>query len=174
MMCSQRVMQPPQLKVIFFDLGDTLVQQIAASPRGLRFGWVPGAKSLLERLRSIDIEIGIISNTGNLSRRQLVSALPPDFGLDTFVDELVLLSHEVQYEKPDPRIFRLAVYRAQGLASPELKMKLEPRELLFVGESPQEVIVAQQIGMVGARVCTGDHPDIGGLDDTLRNCGLIN
>ena len=162
------------LRIIFFDLGDTLVRKISASPSGVRFGWVPGAKNLLERLQRADLSLGLISNTGDLKRIQLIRMLPPDFRFDFFEANLVLLSSEVEWEKPDPRIFRLAVNRAQNHINPDFKMQIDPQECLFVGESLKEVLVAQQIGMVGARVRETPQPDIRDLNDVLRKCGLLS
>ncbi|MCP4401996.1 MAG: HAD hydrolase-like protein [bacterium] len=162
------------LRIIYFDLGDTLVRQVAASPSSVRFDWVPGAKNLLERLQQTDLNLGLISNTGNISRAQLHQMLPHDFRFDLFEENLVLLSSEVGWEKPDLRIFRLAVNRAQNHINPDFKMRIDPQECLFVGESLEEVLAAQQIGMVGARVREAPQPDIEGLDDILGKCGLLN
>lgn len=167
-------MKPIPLKIIFFDLGDTLVRQVAVSPDGVQFGWVPGAKNVLERFQANGISLGLISNTGDLTRQQLLKMLPHDFRFDLFEANLVILSSEVGWEKPDPRIFRLAVSRAQNHSNPEVRMQIDPKECLFVGESLIEVVAAQQIGMVGARVRENPQPDIGSVVDILRKSGLLS
>tara|TARA_B100000686_G_C16757742_1_gene956637 strand:- start:702 stop:1439 length:738 start_codon:yes stop_codon:yes gene_type:complete len=89
----------------------------------------------LEALKTTRTRLGIISNTTNpgfmkdWERRQM--------GLDDFF-ELSIYSSEVPYRKPHQSIFNLAVYR----------MKLEPEEILFVGDNLQaDVGGAQGAGM---------------------------
>ena len=166
-------MNPTPLRIIFFDLGDTLVQKIAVSPSGEKFDWVPGAKELLTRLRQVNLGLGVISNTGTLQRNQLLQRLPQDFSFDIFDADLVLLSSEVELEKPDPRIFRLAVNRAQNNSDPDMTMRVDPRDCLYCGESLEEVLVAQHVGMLSARVQLTPQPDIGRLDDFLKNVGFL-
>src|SRR5436190_23370908 len=100
---------PATIQVIFFDLGDTLVD--AATRR-----FLPGAQVLLSRLSSKGVRLGIISNTGNLDRAQLTAQLPPGFDWARFEQTTVVLSSEVGVEKPDPAIFHLAVSMA-GIAA---------------------------------------------------------
>src|SRR5262245_25399537 len=54
-------MQLPVVKVVFFDLGETLVRTTDRS-------WVPGALDALAVLRDAGLRLGVISNTGALSR----------------------------------------------------------------------------------------------------------
>lgn len=166
-------MKPIPLKVIFFDLGDTLVHPTTSSPTGVRFDWVPGAANLIDQLQQIDIRLGVLSNTGTMSRTQLFQMLPHDFPFELFDENLILLSSEVGWEKPDPRIFRLAVNRAQKDSNPEIAMQIDPQECLFVGESLKEVITAQQVGMMGTRVQTGAQSDLEAVYDVLAQCGLL-
>ncbi len=120
------------IKVVFFDLGDTLV----VSDRERR-EWMPGAKAVLKRLADMGVRLGIISDTADLSREQLLELLPEDFDFGAFEEGLIILSSEVGVEKPDPAIFRLAVKNADVAA----------HEALFVGESSEETGVAERIGM---------------------------
>src|SRR5215212_2028052 len=92
------------IQVLFFDLGDTLINHSNA--------WLPGAKAALAWLRQKSIRLGIISNTGNLSRPEILNLLPPDFDLNVFEANLVIFSSEVNAQKPDPRIFQLAIEQA--------------------------------------------------------------
>ena len=93
-----------KIEVIFFDLGETLV----SSGRS----WISGAQALLSEIESRGIGLGVISNTGNFKRDEVVDHLPLDFDFDAFRSELVLLSSEVGIEKPDIRIFEEATRRA--------------------------------------------------------------
>jgi putative hydrolase of the HAD superfamily len=123
-----------QTKVVFFDIGDTLVSKKK---------WLSGAKELISHLKSKRIRIGLISNTGNLSRDELEKLLPSDFEFELFEEGLVLLSSEVGVEKPDLSIFLLAIQHAT----------VSPWETLFVGESLTEVLAAQNSGMHAIRIC---------------------
>jgi ribonucleotide monophosphatase NagD (HAD superfamily) len=82
-------------KVVFFDLGDTLIQPATKS-------WIPGAVDLVSNLIQNKIRIGIISNTANLDRKQLAGLLPGDFNWKQFDEHLITLSSEVKIEMPSP------------------------------------------------------------------------
>ena len=81
-------------EVVFFDLGDTLVDGKHPTT------WVPDARGVLDLLHQKGLRLGLISNTGNLTRLQLVAMLPPDFDLAQFEDHLIIFSSEVGVEKP--------------------------------------------------------------------------
>jgi FMN phosphatase YigB (HAD superfamily) len=119
------------IDVVFFDLGNTLVT-------GQR-KWVPGAKDAVETLGSAGVRLGVISNTGQLTRQQVIELLPTDFDMDIFEDELIILSKEVGVEKPAAQIFGIAVDRAE----------VGPQSIIFCGESLSEVLAAQCIGIFG-------------------------
>lgn len=72
---------------------------------------MPGALEALAELRRRRVRLGIISNTGGMTRRAIIETLPRDFDLGAFEAGLVIFSSEVGVEKPDPHIFRLAVER---------------------------------------------------------------
>ncbi len=118
---------------IFFDIGDTLVSQRR---------WRDGAQECLGDLRAEDVQLGIISNTGSLSRDELADFLPADFDFGIFEDPLVLLSSEVGIEKPDPEIFLKAVERSGQ----------SPKSCVFVGEDLAECWAAQSVDMNAFRV----------------------
>lgn len=117
----------------FFDIGETLVQDSS---------WLPGAKDFIDTLRADGQRVGLISNTGALSRAELSALLPNDFSFDQFEPSLVLLSSEVGIEKPDPRIFLHAV-AVSGT---------HPWDCVFVGERLLETWAAQAVGMRAIRV----------------------
>ena len=123
----------PTFNSVFFDIGDTLVTAGA---------WVEGAKATLRQLKSSGVRLGLISNTGDFSRDELQHLLPSDFSFGDFEDALIILSKEVDLEKPDLPIFLLAVQRAG----------VPPWQCLFVGENLRETIAAQAAGMRAARI----------------------
>jgi putative hydrolase of the HAD superfamily len=147
---------PPAVSTVFFDLGNTLV--VAADRT-----WVPEARETLADLRGRGLRLGVISNTGGLTRAELAPFLPADFDWAAFAPELVILSAEVGVEKPSPPIFRLAVAAAAVPA----------RECLFCTEDLTDTLVAQQVGMTVARVRPPPAADVGALAAALAAAGLL-
>ncbi len=145
------------IHAIYFDLGDTLVK---TNPKG----WLPGAKHLLDALKQDGFQLGILSNTGNLAdRAAILDVLPTDFDLTLFEDHLVLFSSEVHVEKPDPRIFELAIQQAGIFAS----------QCLFCSESIVDTLVAQRVGMRSIRVQPPPGNDLFVLMDRIRDFQAI-
>ena len=144
------------VKVIFFDLGMTLVGSDTTK-------WMPGAKTVLAALRAEGVRLGIISNTGDWTRVQLKQQLPADFDFNAFEANLVLLSTEVKIEKPSLEIFRLAVKRAG----------INAAQCMYCSESFAETVAAQRAGMVAARVIPAPNGDLKDLVDTIRSVGLL-
>lgn len=143
-------------KVIFFDIGDTLVQQQSSITRRV---WIPEAKNTLNQLHAKNVRLGLISNTPGLTRTQLLNLLPIDFDLSIFEPNLILLSSEVNVEKPKPAIFLKALERSSIL----------PTDCLFCGDELIETIVAQKVGMQTFRVSKPPAGDIGKLIQILDN-----
>lgn len=143
------------VKVVFFDLGETLVTQNRK--------WVTGAKALLEVLRNRNLRLGIISNTGNMTKNQLAAELPADFDFAVFEKELVILSAETGFKKPDPKIFQLAVNKSGAAAG----------ECLFVTENAVDALAAQKVGLKALRLLAPPASDIAETDDYLINAGFI-
>jgi FMN phosphatase YigB (HAD superfamily) len=100
--------------------------------------------------------------------------LPPDFVWDLFDAHAILLSSEVGIEKPDVRIFRLAICRAQQPPDAETALRIGPRECLFCGESLMETLVAQQAGMAAAWIGSAGRTTVNGLIDHLVEAGQLN
>lgn len=125
--------------------------------------WLPGAKSVLSQLHDRGLRLGLITNTGNLTRAQFLKLLPADFNLDLFAAELVILSSEVHIEKPDPMIFKLALQRAAA----------EATACLFCTEDLLHTLVAQSVGMRAARLQAPPQSDIGTLVEHLTKAGLL-
>src|ERR1700754_4236678 len=128
------------VKAVFFDLGATLV---VSNP----IGWNEGAKAALVALRALDVRLGIISNTGDMTRAQLLPMLPADFDFGRFEADLVLLSSEGGIQKPQPGIFERAITRA-GLPA---------EQCLYCSEDFRESLAAQASGMRVARLEPPPH-----------------
>jgi phosphoglycolate phosphatase-like HAD superfamily hydrolase len=145
----RHIMSASVYKAVFFDLGDTLVTNGE---------WISGAKETVISLHQSGIQLGLISNTGTLSRNDLLGHLPPNFDLALFRNDLVLFSSEVGIEKPSIEIFRLAITRAHVSAN----------ECLFCTEDLLDSLAAQQVGLHVVRVQFPPNGEIGGLADVLE------
>ena len=143
------------IRVAFFDLGDTLV--------GDNRDWLPGAQETLAKLCEKKIRLGVISNTANLSRAEILKLLPEDFNLGMFEKELVIFSSEVNVAKPNREIFRMAIKRA----------KVKPAQCLFCTEDASHILVAKQEKMQTAVVKKPPHGDVGKLVEKLIAKGLL-
>ena len=144
------------VKAVFFDLGATLV---VSDP----IGWNEGAKAALVALRALDVRVGIISNTGDMTRDQLLPMLPADFDFSRFDADLVLLSSEVGVAKPLPGIFELAVTRAGVPAE----------QCLYCSEDFRESLAAQGSGMCVARLEPPPNSDLKDLVSRLTELGAF-
>jgi FMN phosphatase YigB (HAD superfamily) len=148
-------MSSETVNVVFFDLGDTLV----TSSRG----WITGAEGVLATLGIKRVRLGVISNTGTLTRTQLLQLLPSDFDMSVFEPGLVLLSSEVGVEKPALEIFQLAVERAGQ----------QPSQCLFCTENLVDTLAAQQVGMRVARLQKPPASDLQELIDGLVRARML-
>jgi putative hydrolase of the HAD superfamily len=102
------------------------------APRGLWTLAEPRAAEALARVRAAGLAAGVISNSNGT-----VESILEGLGLAGALD-FVLDSARVGVEKPDPRIFRLALERA-GVA---------PREAVYVGDLYSiDVLGARAVGM---------------------------
>ena len=79
---------------------------------------MPSTPTVLAQLRARGLTLGVISNSDGR-----VNAILQGCGVGQFFD-LVIDSHEVGVEKPDPRIFDLALRR----------LNCQPRHALYVGD----------------------------------------
>jgi len=88
---------------------DAIEELVAFNDREGAFDVVaPGAVEALTRLRSAGCRLVVVSNSNGRVRRILRRT-----GIEPYVD-LVLDSHEEGVEKPDPRIFEIALERSQA------------------------------------------------------------
>jgi putative hydrolase of the HAD superfamily len=147
----------PFIKVVFFDLGMTLVDSATKQ-------FIPGAKALLAKLKEDEIRLGIISNTGNLTRAQLRPLLPPDFDFAVFEATLILLSSEVGIQKPNLEIFRKAVSNA----------RVASEQCLYCSEDLLETIAAQRAGMRSARIQPPPNGDLEKLVDAIQKASALS
>jgi putative hydrolase of the HAD superfamily len=125
-----------QLGVSWDGRGPRLVDRFRALGRVERLwgGADPDARAVLADLRRRGLAVGVISNSDGTAEESLRVA-----GLLDAVD-FVLDSHLVGVEKPDPRIFRLALARAA----------VAPEEAAFVGDLYSvDVLGARRAGMTG-------------------------
>ena len=123
----------------------------------------PDALPTLERLRRTDLVLGLISNFEEWLERLLEALKVHHFFAVT------VISGVEGVEKPDPRIFRIALDRAG----------VEPGESVYVGDHPFfDVAAARQAGMVPVLIDRrGRHPDadelrITSLEDLPAAIGL--
>jgi len=122
----------------------SLVRDLAARDRELLLssGYVfEDTMPFLESLRSRGIAIAIVSNCGEFTPELLTS-----LGVAAFADTLVL-SFEVGYAKPAPRIYRLALERL-GVAA---------ESALFVDDQPVFCAGAEAVGVTAVQIARGDR-----------------
>jgi putative hydrolase of the HAD superfamily len=115
--------------------GDELATAIYATFTDLaNYRLFPDVLATLDRLRSAGIRMGVVSNFEEWLERLLES-----LGVTPYFDVRVISGVE-GVEKPDPKIFRLALERMAAL----------PAESAYVGDSPQfDVEPATALGMTG-------------------------
>jgi HAD superfamily hydrolase (TIGR01509 family) len=101
----------------------------------------PQARPVLEELRGRGITVGMISNSdGTIERIIAQRGLAPYF-------RFVLDSHVVGVEKPDPRIFRMALDRADA----------GPHEAVYIGDLYSiDVLGSRGVGMDAILLDPGD------------------
>lgn len=144
------------IKVVFFDLGNTLVAADSTQ-------WNPAAKEVLAALKTAGVRLGVISNTGNFTRAQLKQHLPFDFDFNVFEASLILLSSEIGIQKPSLEVFALAISRTGKAAS----------ECLYCSEDFHETLAAQRAGMIAARIQPPPSSDLGLFVDLLRKLKFL-
>jgi putative hydrolase of the HAD superfamily len=123
----------------------------------------PDALPALERLAKLEVTLGLISNFEAWLERLL-----EELEVDRYFDPTVISGVE-GVEKPDPRIFRIALHRAG----------VEPEASVYVGDSPVfDVEAAREVGMIPVLVDRRDrHADtdairIASLEDLPAAVGL--
>jgi putative hydrolase of the HAD superfamily len=95
-----------------------------------RIGLGEGAKELLDHLRSLGVEIGLMTDGRSLTQRNKIKAL----GLQAYLTD-ILISEEFGSEKPDPRNYRF------------FAEKYPDRSFVFIGDNTRkDFIVPAQLG----------------------------
>ncbi|WP_299676236.1 HAD family hydrolase [uncultured Dokdonia sp.] len=94
--------------------------------------WIDGAKELLKDLKKKGYIIGVLSNTTELSHSVI-----KQLGLDELAD-FVVLSCDVGYLKPDPRIFQIMLD----------KIGIESQEAFMIGDKiTTDILGAKTVNM---------------------------
>jgi putative hydrolase of the HAD superfamily len=127
------------IRVVFFDLGDTLVAEEAIGNKNL---WevtltkLPYLDEVLAELKKRGYKLGIISNTVT-SREEHIRIALRKIDVEKYFD-VILTSVDVGHEKPDERIFMTAL-RA---------LKVKPHEAIMVGNRiGTDVVGGNRLGM---------------------------
>ena len=116
---------------------------------------MPYAHEVLRDLRLRGLKPGIVTNGWSEKQRRCMSGLGLADAFDT-----VVVSREVGYAKPEPRIYALALEQ----------LGVQAAETLFVGDSPtNDVWGPQQVGMEAA-LFPGGHA----LPEHIRPDYLLN
>jgi hemerythrin-like domain-containing protein len=133
------------VEVVFFDARDTLGE---VDRPGHLVPYRPSTEKLLTEMRNAGLRIGVITNlpddvSSEQGKSMVVDAVLNDTDAGTtkigdFIDEDdVLTNHQLELQKPDPRIFQKA---AETIGVP-------PERCLFVGENLIEVLCARAAGL---------------------------
>ncbi len=155
------------LEALFFDLGNTLVENPGNGIHVLR----PGAAETVAALQEQGVRLGIITNVPSgwdIDDLRAVLA-EPEF-LDEF--EVVILSSEAPAAKPNPAIYTFA---HESLAAPRPLITATA----FVGETLSEIansednptLGARSVGMIGIHL--SDAPPSPLTDFTIPTDGLM-
>ena len=88
---------------------------------------MPGAKEGLNRLRDLNIPLGLASNAQPYTLAELEGVMDQGCTLAIFRPALKFFSFEHGFSKPDPHVFRLLATRLRTLA-------IAPGETLMVGD----------------------------------------
>jgi hypothetical protein len=129
-------------KVLFFDLGNTLVMRPNTTEKFVTF---PQTTKLLNNLKIKGIEVGIISN-GNRSDLNLL--LADQNLLNKF--KVIVMSGDVEVggiEKPKAKIFNVAIAKMSDI----LGFDLNPMETAFITETVEHFKVYNFLYTMGLK-----------------------
>lgn len=106
------------------------------------------AEEVLETLHARDVLLGIVSNNHSGIRKVL-----EEMNLTKYFRAIVI-SEEVNLYKPDPQILMYAC----------AQLEIEPKEAVYVGDHPYDVVCAHGAGMSAAWILTNEFmklpPDV--------------
>lgn len=117
----------------------------------------PGAKKLVNELKSIGVEVYCLSNTNALHFSEFFSGRFPV--CESFTH--LLSSHVVRFNKPDPRIYR-AMEELSGASG---------NEIIFFDDLPANVEGARKVGWLAERVDPNGDP-VAIIREELSRLGL--
>ena len=128
------------ISAVCFDLGDTLIVEETVVRDSLEHivdaELVAGAPEVLEDIRRRGYKIALIANADSIDARNILSACR----LDSYFDATII-SGELGIEKPDSRIFQVAL--------DELRVK--PGKALMVGNRlDTDIVGANRVGIKSA------------------------
>jgi hypothetical protein len=129
-------------KVLFFDLGNTLVTRPNTTQKFVTF---PQTNILLNNIKTKGIEVGIISN-GNRSDLNLL--LADQNLLNKF--KVIVMSGDVEVggiEKPKAKIFNVAIAKMSDI----LGFDLNPMETAFITETSEHFKVYNFLYTLGLK-----------------------
>ncbi|MEM2971256.1 MAG: HAD-IIIA family hydrolase [Candidatus Bathyarchaeia archaeon] len=116
------------IKAVFFDLGDTLVDED-------NFEALPYAHEVLQGLKEQRYKLAVICDTE--ASKEEVKAIMEKAGIFKYFD-MVVVSSEVGVTKPDEKIFRVALD----------KLGLQSSEVVMVGNRiSRDILGGNQLGM---------------------------
>lgn len=121
-----------------------------------------GARELLEYLKTMGFKTGIVANIWSGGMNPVLERL----GIDGFFDTTVA-SIDVGFQKPDPKIFNLALEH----------LRLIPEQVIMVGDNPRtDIQAARDLGMITVRLMRGPNrtkPDLVNPDFKIRNLSAL-
>jgi len=127
------------IRVVFFDLGDTLVAEESAMGAHL---WettltkLPHLDEVLTELKRKGFKLGIITNTVT-SREEHVRMALRKIDIEKYFD-IIITSVDVGHEKPDERIFLTALR----------KLRIKPKDAVMVGNRiSADIVGGNRMGM---------------------------
>ena len=140
---------------VFFDLGNTLI--VADPTKASQY--MPGAHAYVRELHRRGFHVGLISNVPEkwgATRMEKLRALKKivadtwttDSNVESmdwadFPDSTIFLPPRDTFRKPEPYLFRTALDRVM------LEEGTRNCKVVFQGEDPLEVAVAEKVGMTG-------------------------
>jgi HAD superfamily hydrolase (TIGR01662 family) len=125
------------IKAVCFDLGDTLIAEETvvhdSSGRAITAHLIEGVFEVLEAIRKEGYRIGMIANGDSAGCWNIIEAT----GLQNYFDAIVI-SEEVDIEKPDKKIFEIALAR----------LGVKPENAVMVGNRiDTDILGANRFGM---------------------------
>jgi putative hydrolase of the HAD superfamily len=105
----------------------------------------PDVIPTLIALRDKDCKLGIVSNGRSVKQWEKIIRL----GLHHFF-HTVVISEDVGFEKPDPKIFEVALK----------ELRIRPEEAIYTGDSPEiDMLGANKAGLVSVRLIKQAHKE---------------